>query len=103
MNSLSTAYQILKLNDLYEHQALMFIFDYITNKFPLSLCGTFQFNQDYLDLCPTRQSNMINIIRCSTQVARRFTLSAFPEMWNKQSRSLRNVKQVISFPIQIPN
>jgi len=48
VDPLSTAYRSLNLNDLYEHQALMFIFDYITNKLRLSLAGTFQFNRDYL-------------------------------------------------------
>jgi hypothetical protein len=88
------ASRILKLNDLYEHQALMFIFDYITNKLPPSFAGTFQFNRDNLDLRPTRQSDMIRISRCPLQFARRLPLYALPEIWNKQSRSQMNVENV---------
>ena len=83
--------RILKLNDLYEHQALLFIFDYITNKLPISFASTFQFKRDNLDLRPTRQSDMIQVARCPLQFARRLPLYAIPEIWNKQSKSQMNV------------
>ena len=89
MDPLFKAPRILKLNDLYEHRALLFIFDYITNK--LSFANTVQFNQDHFVLRPTRQADMIHIARCPVQLARWLPLSAFPEIWNKQSRSQTNV------------
>jgi len=83
--------RILKLNELYEHQDLIFIFDYITNKLPLSFANTFQFNRDHLDLRPTRQADMIHIARCPLQFARKLSLYALPEIWNKQPRFQMNV------------
>ena len=46
MDPLFKVSRILKLNDLYEYQALLFTFDYITNKLHLSFANTFQFNRD---------------------------------------------------------
>jgi hypothetical protein len=37
---------ILKLDDKYEHQALLFLFDHITNKPYISFPGTLTFNRD---------------------------------------------------------
>jgi len=62
--------RILKLNDLFEHQALLFIFDYKTDKLPLSFENTFHFNRDHLVLRPTRQADIIHIAICPLQFAR---------------------------------
>ena len=89
MDPLIKAYRILKLNDLYEHRALLFIFDYITNK--LSFANTVQFNQDHFVLRPTRQAAMIHIARCPLQFARKLSLYALLEIRNKQPRFQMNV------------
>jgi hypothetical protein len=81
------ASRVLKLNDLYEHQALLFIFDFISHTLPISFADTFKFNRDNPDSRTTRQSDMLCIARCKLQFARRLPLYAIPEIWNKQSRS----------------
>ena len=37
---------ILKLTDLYEYQVTLFMFDFISNKLPISFHNTFKFNRD---------------------------------------------------------
>ena len=91
------ASRILKLDDLYKRQALLFIFDNISNKLPWSFASTFQFNRDHLDLHPTRQLDMAHIARCLLQLARWLTPYALPETWNKQSRSQMNVDSLSRF------
>jgi len=88
------ACRISKLNDLYEHKALLFLFDYITNQLPLSFVKTFQFNRDHLVLRLTRQADMIHIARCPLQFTRRLPLYVPPEIWNKQPRSQMNVNNL---------
>jgi len=88
------ANRILKLNDMYEHQALLFMFDYMANKLPISFAGTFTFNRDNPGSRLTRQSDMFHITRCQLQFARKLPLYAFPEIWNKKSRSILNVNNL---------
>ena len=76
---------------------VLFIFDYITNRLPQSFAGTFQINRDNIDLRPTRQSDMMHVARCPLQFARRLSLYALQEIWNKQSRSIINVNNVSRF------
>ena len=91
------ASRILKLNDMYEHQALLFMFDFIENKLPISFTGTFKFNRDNPESRPTRQSNMFYIARCQLQFARRLPLLALPEIWNNKSKSIMNVNTISRF------
>ena len=91
MDPLFKASRILKLNDLCQRQALLFIFDYITNKLLLSFSNTFQFDRDHLDLRQTRQVDMVHITRCPFQFTRRLPLYALPKIWNKQQRFQMNV------------
>ena len=95
MDPLFKAFRIFKLNDMY--QALLFTFDYITNKLPLLFANTFQFNRDPLDLRSTRQADMIHIVRCPLQFGRRLPLYVLPEIWNKQLRSQMNVNNLFRF------
>jgi hypothetical protein len=91
------ASRVLKLNDLYEHQALLFIFDFISHTLPISFADTFKFNRDNPDSRTTRQSDMLCIARCQLQFARRLPLYAIPEIWNKQSRSYLNIDNLSRF------
>ena len=81
---------ILKLNDLYEYQCLMFMFDYITSKLSISFSGIFKFNRDNPDSRSTRQSDMFHIARCPLKFAQNLPLYTLPEIWNKQARSYTN-------------
>ena len=49
--------QILKLTDSYEYQVTLFIFDFISNKLPISFHNTFKFNRDIENARITRQSD----------------------------------------------
>ena len=69
---------ILKLNDLNEYQCLMFMFDYITSKLPISFSGTFKFNRDIPDSRSTRQSDMFHIARCPLKFAQHLPLYIYP-------------------------
>ena len=82
---------ILKLNDLYEYQCLMFMFDYIACKLPISFSGIFKYNRDNPDSRLTRQSDMFHIARCPLKFAQNLPLYTLPEIWNKQARSFTDV------------
>jgi hypothetical protein len=74
---------ILKLNDLYEHQVILFMFDYLSNKLPISFVNTFVLNRNMPNSRLTRQSDLLFITRCQSQFANSLPLYAFPVMWNK--------------------
>jgi hypothetical protein len=74
---------ILKLNDLYEHQVILFMFDYLSNKLPISFANTFVLNRNMPNSRLTRQSDLLFITRCQSQFANSLPLYAFPVMWNK--------------------
>ena len=82
---------ILKLNDLYEYQCLMFMFDYIACKLPISFSGIFKYNRDNPDSRLTRQSDMFHIARCPLKFAQNLPLYTLPEIWNKQARSFTDI------------
>jgi len=77
--------KILKLNDLYEYQATLFVFDSIMNILPFSFHDTLKFNRDIQDSrMSTRQSQLLYEARCYSQFAARLPLFSFPVIWNKQ-------------------
>jgi len=53
--------RILRLNYLYEYQALMFIFDYITNTLLISFANTFQIDRGHLDLRQTSRYTLLDV------------------------------------------
>ncbi len=75
--------QILKLNDLYEQEVVLFMFKYMNKKLPLSFDRTFIKNHEIQNNYSTRRANLIYIERCDSSFASRLPLYLFPKIWNK--------------------
>ena len=75
--------KILKLNDLYERQVILFMHDYIANKLPSSFNDIFIFNRDRPNSHNTRQSNHLYEERCLSKFSQNLPLYNFPKIWNK--------------------
>ena len=52
---------ILKLEDLFYYQSLLFIHDYMSNKLPNSFNGCFPTNSDMSNALTTRQSRLLHV------------------------------------------
>ena len=65
-DSLFKKSEILKLGDLHEHQAALFVNDYIMGRLPHSFGDLFRFNCDIQEAYLTRQSSLIKIERCDS-------------------------------------
>ena len=57
---------ILKLNDLYELQAILFVNDFLSDKLPESFKNVFRLNSDVQSAYKTRQSNVVHSGRCDS-------------------------------------
>ncbi len=77
---------ILKLDDLFEYQCVMFMHDYLVNNLPMSFNGTFIANRDVPNARPTRQSNLLHIPRCDSNFARKLPYYFLPSVWNELAR-----------------
>ena len=76
------ASNILKLDDLYQYQAALFMFDYTHNNLPNSFVGTFPYNREIQTYRDTRQSDLLFIPRGITNFASKLPLLNFPRIWN---------------------
>ena len=79
---------ILKVNDLFEYQSILFMYDYISGKLPRSFAGTFPLNQDMQQTHTTRQSDLLYIPRYSSRYAQKLPEFHLPKIWNNWVRSL---------------
>ena len=79
---------ILKVNDLFEYQSILFMYDYISGKLPRSFAGTFPLNQDKQQTHTTRQSDLLYIPRYSSRYAKKLPEFHLPKIWNNWVRSL---------------
>ena len=79
---------ILKLNDLFEYQSILFMYDYMSGNLPRSFVGTFPLNQDLQQAHTTRQSDLLYIPRCSSKYAKKIPEYLLPKIWNKWARSV---------------
>ncbi len=75
--------EILKLSDLYEHQAALFMNDYVMARLPHSFRDSFRFNCDIQETYLTRQSNLVRIERCNSAFSGKFPIYKFPRIWNR--------------------
>ncbi len=73
---------ILKLEDLYEFQTVLFMYDYCNNNLPLSFSSVFKFNYEIQVVRPTRQSKLMHIKRCHSTFSRKLPIFHFPTIWN---------------------
>ena len=78
---------ILKLNDLFEYQSILFMYDYMSGNLPRSFVGTFPLNQDLQQVHTTRQSDLY-IPRYSSKYAQKLPEYLLPKIWNKWARSV---------------
>ena len=97
--------RILKLDDLFEYQSVIFMTDYMHDKLPLSFKNMFTINRNMPNARTTRQSNMLNIGRCDSQFSRKLPLYHLPALWNKWTKvisenlSRRNIKRLVKSTI----
>ena len=63
--------EILKLNDLFEYQSLLFMHDYICGKLPISFHGNYPMNRDIQQTHQTRQSGLLYVPRYASKYAQR--------------------------------
>ena len=89
--------EILKLNDLYVYNILIFMFEYCQNKLPPSFQSMFMFNHGLNTLRKTRQSDFFYIKYCKSAFAQKLPLYCFPSVWNKWITSTINVKSKSQF------
>ncbi len=83
--------KILKLADLYEYEAIQFMFKYHTNKLPLSFNGMFRYNRNIQTNYQTRQTNLMFIERCYSAFSSRLPRYNFPKIWNNLNAITDNV------------
>ena len=77
--------KILKIQDLYNYQSAIFMFDYTRKKLPNSFDSVFPYNHEIQSLRFTRQSRLLHIPRC---VASKLPLYMLPSIWNKWASHL---------------
>ena len=77
---------ILKLQDQYEYEVVVFMSKHLANSFPSSFANTFKYNYHMRENYKTRQSTELMIQRCGSAYLKQFPIYEFPLMWNKWSR-----------------
>jgi len=93
--------EILKLGDLDEHQAALFMNDYIMGRLPHSFGDLFRFNCDIQDAYLTRQSSLIKIERCDSAFSAKFPIYKFPCIWNKWTSIIPNFTSKCQFKNEV--
>ena len=86
--------EILRLNDLYEYQVCLFMHDFLNKKLPQSFDGMFRLNSDIQTEHVTRQSDHMNVPRCTSALSGKLPIFNFPIIWNKWSPSLSTCKSI---------
>ena len=74
---------VLKISDLYQMEALLFMFDYINNGLPKSFNGTFDYIYARENTYVTRQRYMFDLPRTKSRFVDKLPLFNFPNIWNK--------------------
>ena len=75
--------QILKLEDLYQYQSILFMYDYANKHLPTSFNSMFPYNRDIQTTHLTRQSDLLAIPRSLSNFSRKLPFHQFPIIWNK--------------------
>jgi len=78
--------KILKLDDLFTYQSLLFVHDYLSNKLPNSFNGCFPSNSDMPNSRTTRQSRLLHIPKYKSKFSQRQPIAFLPTLWNKWAR-----------------
>ena len=73
---------ILRVSDLYQLGVVLFMYDYVRTKLPLSFRNIFKFNCDVYDAYITRRAHMFHIPKTKSRFVDKLPLYNFPSMWN---------------------
>ena len=73
---------ILKIDDQFEFEVLLFIYDYLNNKLPSSFQGKFKYNHEMRASYQTRQSNLLYIPLSKSIFTSRLPVVTYPRIWN---------------------
>ena len=87
-NPLFISSNIIKMQDLNNYQANIFMFDYTRKQLPSSFDSVFQYNCEIQSLRYTRQSRLLHIPRCESNFASTLPLYMLPSIWNKWASHL---------------
>ncbi len=77
--------EILKLYDLYEYQASVFMYDMYHKKLPPSFHNMYKTNHEIHGNRLTRQSNLLYVERGITSFSKTLPFYNLPEIWNRWS------------------
>ncbi len=83
---------ILKLEDMYEHQVCMFMCDYEQNRLPRSFENIFRHNSDIHITYNTRNSHLFYIEKSHSNFTSQLPLYNFPKIWNRRFKANSDVK-----------
>ena len=93
--------KILKIEDLFQYQAALFMYDYKYEKLPPSFRGTFKQNDEFPNSRTTRQSNLLYVPKYHSKFTSKLPLYYLPPIWNKWTKlitengSRKQIKQQI--------
>ena len=73
---------ILKVSDLYRLEVVLFMYDYVHTKLPLSFRNIFKLNCDVYDVYVTRRAQMFHIPKTKSRFVVKLPLYNFPSTWN---------------------
>ena len=79
---------VLNLTDLYKHQVVLFMFDYMKHNLPKSFKNMFIPNRHINRTYNTRQSDLYYVPKCKNKFIACLPLSNYPRMWNELSTKL---------------
>ena len=80
---------ILKLNDLFDHESGLFMHNYVMNKLPESFGNMFTFNYEIQERHQTRQSSLLYLKRCNSKFAKKMPLYDFPKKKTNGTKDLK--------------
>ena len=81
---------IMKINDQFDYESLMFMYDFDNGKLPRSFDNVFRYNRDNQVAHQTRQSNLMHIARCNSNFSNRLPLYYLPRIWNAWSKKINS-------------
>jgi hypothetical protein len=74
---------ILKLNDLYIREVMLFMHDFLNLRLPISFVNTFIQNAEIQSTHITRQSRLLYIPKSKSRFVDKLPICQFPSIWNK--------------------
>ena len=75
--------EILKIEDQYEHQTSLFMYDFVNNLLPKSFVNSFKLNIELIPDRTTRQSILFFIPKAKNQFVSKLPHITFSQIWNK--------------------